>query len=65
VTGVATSGVVLATVIDAADRDYGVTVLRDCCADPEPDVHHFLLDRIFPGRGAQVLSSQDWIAGLT
>jgi hypothetical protein len=42
-----------------------VTVLRDCCADAEPDVHDFLLDRIFPGRGARVLSSQDWIAGLT
>jgi nicotinamidase-related amidase len=65
VAGIATSGVVLATVLDAVDRDYAVTVLRDCCVDPEPDVHDFLLDRIFPGRGVQVLSGQDWSAGLT
>lgn len=63
--GVATSGVVLHTLIDAADRDYGVTVLRDGCFDPEPDVHEFLLDRVFPGRGARVLDSRAWADGLT
>lgn len=55
--GLATSGVVLHTLIDAADRDYAVTVLRDGCADPEPDLHDFLLDRVFSGRGASVLDS--------
>lgn len=62
--GVATSGVVLHTLIDAADRDYAVTVLRDGCADPEPDVHEFLLERVFPGRGARVLNSRDWLREL-
>jgi nicotinamidase-related amidase len=32
--GVATNGAVLHTLIEAADRDYAVTVLRDGCADP-------------------------------
>jgi nicotinamidase-related amidase len=62
--GVATSGVVLHTLVDAADRDYAVTVLRDCCADPEPDVHEFLLERVFQGRGARVLNSGNWLREL-
>jgi nicotinamidase-related amidase len=62
--GVATSGVVLHTLIDAADRDYAVTVLRDGCADPEPDIHDFLLDRIFPGRGARVMYAREWAETL-
>ncbi|MGR6320546.1 cysteine hydrolase [Micromonospora soli] len=46
--GFSTSGVVLSTVRDAADRDYRVVVLADGCADPDPEVHAFLVDRIFP-----------------
>jgi nicotinamidase-related amidase len=63
--GVATSGVVLHTLIDATDRDYAVTVLRDGCADPEPDIHDFLLNRVFPGRGASVLDSRTWADALS
>ena len=62
--GIATSGVVLATVIEAVERDYAITVLRDGCIDAEADVHEFLLDRIFPGRGARVVSTEQWIEGL-
>ncbi|TDP94805.1 cysteine hydrolase family protein [Labedaea rhizosphaerae] len=62
--GIATSGVVLATVIDAVERDYAITVLRDGCVDAETDVHEFLLDRIFPGRGARVVTAEQWIDGL-
>jgi nicotinamidase-related amidase len=51
--GISTSGVVLSTVRDAADRDYALYVLADACADPEQDVHDFLVSRIFP-RQAQV-----------
>jgi nicotinamidase-related amidase len=53
--GVSTSGVVLSTVRDAADRDYEVFVLADATADPEPGVHDFLTDRVFP-RQAQVIT---------
>lgn len=60
--GISTSGVVLSTVRDAADRDYRVVVLSDLCADPEPGVHEFLTTRIFP-RQADVLSSAELISG--
>jgi nicotinamidase-related amidase len=46
--GISTSGVVLSTVRDAADRDYQVFVLADGSADRQPDVHDFLIERIFP-----------------
>lgn len=46
--GVATSGVVLSTVRAAADLDYSMHVVVDCCADREADVHEFLVTRIFP-----------------
>jgi len=52
--GISTSGVVLSTVRDAADRDYAVFVLEDASADPEPGVHAFLTERIFP-RQAHVI----------
>jgi nicotinamidase-related amidase len=46
--GLSTSGVVLSTLRDAADRDYRMLVLTDCCADPEPEVHRVLVDHVFP-----------------
>ena len=54
--GISTSGVVLSAVRDAHDRDYRLVVISDLCADPEPDVHDFLLERIFP-RQAEVIDS--------
>lgn len=56
--GISTSGVVLSTVRDAADRDYQVFVLADSCADPDPAVHAFLTEQIFP-RQAQVITLAD------
>lgn len=58
--GIATSGVVLSTVRDAADRDYELVVLADCCADSNPGVHEMLLEHVFP-RQARVITSADWI----
>ncbi|MFD8418650.1 cysteine hydrolase family protein [Streptomyces sp. NPDC059466] len=49
-TGISTSGVVLSTLIDAADRDYRVFVLADGVADPDPETHRVLLDKVFPTR---------------
>lgn len=53
--GISTSGVVLSTVRDAADRDYRLCVLADGSADPDPQVHDFLAHKIFP-RQADVIS---------
>ena len=46
--GISTSGVVLSTVREAMDRDYRIVVLGDACADPDPEIHEFLIGRIFP-----------------
>jgi nicotinamidase-related amidase len=61
--GIATSGVVLSTLRAAADLDYGLTVLRDACADSDPEVHHVLMDKVFP-RQAEVVDVTDWAAAL-
>jgi nicotinamidase-related amidase len=62
-TGVATSGVVLSTLRQAADLDYRLTVLTDGCLDADPEVHRVLTEKVFP-RQADVLSIADWTAGL-
>lgn len=61
--GIATSGVVLSTVREAADKDYRLTVLSDGCADMDPEVHRVLLEKVFP-RQADVLTVTQWAAGL-
>jgi nicotinamidase-related amidase len=58
-TGIATSGVVLSTLTEAADKDYDLTVLADCCADIDEEVHHVLTTKYFPRRG-EVLTSDEW-----
>lgn len=60
--GIATSGVVLSTVREAADRDYRLVVLEDLCADRDPEVHRVLMEKVFP-RQADVISS-DQLATL-
>jgi nicotinamidase-related amidase len=62
-TGLSTSGVVLATLIDALDRDFGVVVLSDACADGDTVLHHALVDRFFPTRAA-VLTTSQWVASI-
>ena len=61
--GIATSGVVLSTLREAADKDYRLTVLADLCADPDPEVHAVLTGKVFP-RQARVVSAAEWLAGL-
>lgn len=61
--GFATSGVVLSTLREAADRDYRLTVLEDLCADPDPEVHAVLVSKVFP-RQARVIRSPEWAAEL-
>ena len=59
--GISTSGVVLSTLCEAADADYRLAVIGDCCADLDSELHHCLIQRFFPTRGT-VLSSEDFIA---
>lgn len=46
--GISTSGVVLSTLREAADKDYKLTVLSDCCADGDEEVHRVLMTKVFP-----------------
>ena len=62
--GIATSGVVLSTLRQAADLDYRLTVLADGCLDADPEVHQVLLGKVFP-RQAEVTTIADWTAGLS
>jgi len=56
--GLSTSGVVLSTVRHAADEDYRIYVLADATADPDPDVHRALLDKVFPHQ-ADIINADD------
>jgi nicotinamidase-related amidase len=62
-TGIATSGVVLSTVRHAADADYSLLVVHDCCSDRDPEVHNVLTQKVFP-RQAAVISAEAAIAAL-
>lgn len=61
--GIATSGVVLSTVRHAADADYRLIVLKDCCADRDADVHRCLLEKVFPTQ-AEVVGAADFLRAL-
>ncbi|MFB9907807.1 cysteine hydrolase family protein [Allokutzneria oryzae] len=58
VSGVSTSGVVLSTVLDAADRDYLLHVLSDGVADPDAEAHNVLLQHVFPTRATVIDTAQ-------
>jgi len=62
--GISTSGVVLSTLREAADKDYRLTVLADLCADSDAEVHAVLVNKVFP-RQARVLNMAEWQALLT
>ncbi len=61
--GVSTSGVVLSTLRIAADEDYKITILSDCCANADREVHQMLVEKIFPMQ-AKVTNSEGWIKSL-
>ncbi|HET6724377.1 MAG TPA: isochorismatase family cysteine hydrolase [Gammaproteobacteria bacterium] len=58
--GIATSGVVLSTIRHAADHDYRLLVLKDCCADADAEVHRVLVDKVF-ARQATVTNAEAFI----
>lgn len=61
--GIATSGVVLSTLREAADRDYRLMVLSDGCADLDEEVHRVLMHKVFPTQ-AEVLTVDEWMKEL-
>lgn len=62
--GIATSGVVLSTLLTAFDADYEVLVVKDCCADSDADLHRMLLEKFFPRLATVVTATefQDMLA---
>jgi nicotinamidase-related amidase len=56
--GLATSGVVLSTVRHAADADYRLVVVEDCCGDRDAEVHRVLMDKVFPRQATVVKADQ-------
>ena len=62
-TGIATSGVVLSTLRQAADADYRLVVVRDACADRDAEVHRVLLDKVFP-RQATIVTAAEAVQAL-
>ncbi|HLY41352.1 MAG TPA: isochorismatase family cysteine hydrolase [Terracidiphilus sp.] len=61
--GIATSGVVLSTALEASDADYRLLVVRDCCMDQDEDVHACVLDKIFAQR-ATVLTADELLGAI-
>jgi nicotinamidase-related amidase len=61
--GVTTSGCVLSTTRIAADLDYRLTILRDCCWDGDREVHDFLMDHIL-SRQADIITGDAFVASL-
>ncbi|HEY6410520.1 MAG TPA: isochorismatase family cysteine hydrolase [Ktedonobacteraceae bacterium] len=61
--GIATSGVVLSTLREAADKDYQLTVLADGCVDSDEEVQRVLLSKIFLQQ-AEVVEASAWTAKL-
>jgi nicotinamidase-related amidase len=61
--GIATSGVVLSTLRQAADLDYRLVVLSDGCLDADPEVHRVLTEKVFL-RQAAVTTVAQWTAQL-
>ncbi len=56
--GLSTSGVVLTTLRQAADEDYRLFLLADATADPDPEVHRVLMEKVFPHQ-AEIISTAD------
>lgn len=56
--GVASGSAVLATALEASDRDLQVVVVSDLCADPDSSVHESVMSSLLP-RVARVVVSEN------
>jgi nicotinamidase-related amidase len=61
--GISTGGTVLSAVRAAADLDYSIVVLDNCCADPDAEVHRVLCEKVFP-RQARVMAAGQFIGAV-
>ncbi|MFC1848124.1 cysteine hydrolase family protein [Chloroflexota bacterium] len=61
--GIATNWVVEATARHAADADYRVIVLEDCCASMSVEAHDFAVANVF-GIIADIMTSDEFLANL-
>ena len=57
---IATSGVVLSTLLEAADSDFRLAVIKDCCADLDSALHDCLVTKFFPSR-VSMLSAREFV----
>ncbi|MCG2353484.1 cysteine hydrolase [Staphylococcus epidermidis] len=57
--GVATSGTILSTALESADKDYVTTVLSDATDDPIPNNHQFLITQIL-ATSSNIKTIQEW-----
>ena len=62
-TGIATSGVVLSTLRQAADLDFKLVVPADGCLDSDEEVHRVLVEKVF-ARQATITNLADWASSL-
>ncbi|PYX82603.1 MAG: hypothetical protein DMG70_14365 [Acidobacteria bacterium] len=62
--GMATSGVVLSTLLEAAADDFRLAVINHRCADLDFNLHDCLINRFFPSRAA-VLSAREFMEAST
>ena len=59
--GVRTSGAILRTYSHATDADYEVTVISDCCLDPDEELHQTILSKLL-GRG--ITTADEFVRSL-
>ncbi len=62
--GIATSGVVLSTLLEASDADYRLVVIKDCCVDGDAELHANLIDKVF-ARRASVVTASEFLASVS
>jgi nicotinamidase-related amidase len=55
--GISTAGVVLSTIRDASDQDYRIFVLADATADPDPEVHRVVLEKVLSHQADVITTS--------
>ena len=56
--GISTSGVVLSTTRHAADADHRLVIVKDCCADPDDEVHRVLTEKVLARQAVVVVASE-------